>query len=218
MTRARFDPERLAELERLVGGLRVAIEACGKLDAPLAELASVADRIEALAGDLDARAGARPMSRFEPFDARAPEAMLPFSPVTGRYNPLAPPVALSIEHGDPRKVIGLVRFGDAYEGPPSAVHGSIVAAVYDQLLAFANVANDTGGPTASLTVHYRKPTPLRTDLRFEAWTDRVEGRKVFARGRCLADGEIVSECEGLFVKLLPEQAAKVWARGRGTAE
>jgi acyl-coenzyme A thioesterase PaaI-like protein len=97
--------------------------------------------------------------------------------------------------------VGRVTFGEAYEGPPDSVHGGIIASSYDQMLAFACMAHDAGGPTATLTVQFRKPTPLRVPLRFEAWIDRIEGRKVFARGTChTPDGEVVSESEGLFVR------------------
>jgi acyl-CoA thioesterase FadM len=77
-----------------------------------------------------------------------------------------------------------------------------------QILAIANLANGVGGPTASLTVTYKRPTPLHTPLRFEAWTDRIDGRKVWARGRCHAGDELVSESEGLFICIHPEQAEK----------
>ena len=35
--------------------------------------------------------------------------------------------------------------------------------------------------TARLIVHYRKPTPLFRELRFRAWVDRVEGRRIMSR-------------------------------------
>ena len=57
----------------------------------------------------------------------------------------------------------------------------------------------TAGPTASLQLHYRRPTPLQVPLRFEAWQDRVEGRRVYTRGRLLVGDRTTVEAEGLFI-------------------
>jgi hypothetical protein len=53
--------------------------------------------------------------------------------------------------------------------------------------------------TGSLTVHYRKPTPLQVELQFDAKVERVDGRKSFVRGRCRAGETVVAEAEGLFI-------------------
>ncbi len=124
--------------------------------------------------------------------------LLPYSPVTGPLNPLAPEVNY---HREGHMLVAQVTFADLYEGPPHSVHGGIVAGVFDQLLAIANMLNGTGGPTASLTVDYKKPTPLMKPLRFEAWQERVDGRKIYMKGRAL-DGEVVvAESSALFIHL-----------------
>jgi acyl-coenzyme A thioesterase PaaI-like protein len=190
------------EILRVLGGLRRAIEASVSLSAPVEALADLAERAEGLAGALEARVGERPLPRYaSPFDPADPNAMITYSPITGRFNPLAPPVELRVEPGTPPHVLGSIAFGKAYEGPPSSVHGSIVASVYDQLLALAAIAAGHAGPTATLTVHFRKMTPLHVPLRFEAWVDRVDGRKAFVRGTCHAEADLLSESEGLFVRL-----------------
>ena len=55
------------------------------------------------------------------------------------------------------------------------------------------------GMTGTLTIRYRKPTPLDTDLRFEATVQRVEGRKIFAEGRLYAGDVLTAEAEGVFI-------------------
>ena len=75
------------------------------------------------------------------------------------------------------KAIGTVTFGDAYEGPPNCVHGGMVALTWDHVMALANMLINARGPTAWLHVDYKKPTPLYAPLRFEAWIDKVEGKK-----------------------------------------
>jgi acyl-coenzyme A thioesterase PaaI-like protein len=201
-----FTQAHRAELLRVVDGLRGAIEASVSLSAPLDELRALADQAHALARSLKARSGQKPIPRYgPPFDPNDPNAMIAYSPITGPYSPLAPPVKLSVEpgeSGEATRVVGAIAFGEAYEGPPSSVHGSIIASVYDQLLALAAIAADCGGPTATLSVQFRRMTPLRTPLRFEAWVDRIDGRKAFVRGACraVAGGELLSESEGMFVR------------------
>src|SRR5207248_3270036 len=126
-----------------------------------------------------------------------------FSPVSGRSNPMAPPVSLRVHRGPPRDEIesdyhitGTVTFGPAYEGPPGHVHGGLIAAMFDELLGFAQLSP---GFTAYLKVDYRKPTPLNRRLDLLAWVDDVDGRKRVVRGTCTLDGVTLSEAKGLFI-------------------
>ena len=101
---------------------------------------------------------------------------------------------------------GAANLGAAYEGPPGYVHGAIIAAIFDMLLGLANVASGNPAMTGTLTVRYRRPTPLHTDLAFEARTARTEGRKVIATGTVAAGGELTAEAEGIFVSLELDRA------------
>jgi acyl-coenzyme A thioesterase PaaI-like protein len=98
-------------------------------------------------------------------------------------------------------VHGRVRFGGAYEGPPGCVHGGFVAAVHDEILGMANSTGGQPGMTGTLTVVYRKPTPLRTELRLEARLDRVDGRKQFCSSKLWAGDVLCNEAEGIFVTI-----------------
>jgi acyl-coenzyme A thioesterase PaaI-like protein len=192
-------------LLRVISGLRDCVEASVSLSGSVDDLAALADQAHALARSLQSRSGKKPVPRYNPgLDPADPNAMIAYSPITGRLNPLAPPVELSIEHapGEAPRVVGAIAFGEAYEGPPSSVHGSIIASVYDQLLALAAIAADHGGPTATLSVQFRRMTPLRTPLRFVAWVDRIDGRKAFVRGECRAQGggELLTESDAMFVR------------------
>ena len=60
--------------------------------------------------------------------------------------------------------------------------------------------------TAFLKVNFRKVTPLDVELFFEATSDRIEGRKRWGSARLLdAAGNVLADCEGLFLQLLPGQ-------------
>jgi acyl-coenzyme A thioesterase PaaI-like protein len=142
------------------------------------------------------------------------------SPIIGRANPIAPPVAMREEAG---RVVGTVRFGSAYEGPPGCVHGGWVAAAFDELLGFAQSLTGQGGMTGTLTIRYRKPTPLHTELRLAARVDRVEGRKIFASGEIHAGELLTAEAEGIFISvdrarfLALEEARQKRIRERGAS-
>jgi acyl-coenzyme A thioesterase PaaI-like protein len=99
------------------------------------------------------------------------------------------------------QVRGTVCFGAAYEGPPGCVHGGFVAAAFDEVLGYAQSLTGNPGMTGTLTVRYRRPTPLHTELRFEAHVDRVEGRKIFALGTLHAGETLCAEAEGIFVSI-----------------
>ena len=48
-------------------------------------------------------------------------------------------------------------------------------------------------------MHYRSLTPMGVPLTVEGWVDRVDGRKVFVRGRLLDRDRVCAEAEALFV-------------------
>ncbi len=192
-----FTDAQKRELLRLVAGVRSLMGSSVALTAPREVLAELADATEAVAVRAAEHAGDRPFPRYSrPIDGDL-NTIIPWSVITGRYNPMAAPVTMTLEDG---KVIGTVELGLAYEGPPSSVHGAIVTGIWDQVLAFAAMANQTPGHTASLTTRFRSLTPLHTELRFEAWVDRIDGRKIFTSGACYANGDVVTEAEGLFIE------------------
>ncbi len=63
--------------------------------------------------------------------------------------------------------------------------------------------------TGTLSIRYRKPTPLLTELVFEAWVDRVDGRKIFTVGKLSADGSVTAEAQGLFIAVGHERFSKM---------
>jgi len=176
------------------------------LSAASIELADAADanaaaaEIESLVARLTPRLGGPPLPRHPVAvpPSSAPAELMPFDLVVGRLNPIAPPIAFSWEDG---KSVGRVTFTRPYEGPPGCVHGGIIAAAFDQTLSVANIMAGAAGPTAGLTLRYRKPTPLGVPLRFEGWQTRVAGRRIHAAGRLLVGDLVTAEAEGMFVQL-----------------
>ncbi len=116
----------------------------------------------------------------------------------GVCNPIAPPIV--VHHlGDGRCRSEFV-LGSAYEGPPNLVHGGVSALVLDHMLGEA-ASEGLSKPrfTGTITVRYLRGTPLGP-LRCEAWIERKEGVKVFARGSISDDAGITVEAEGVFIE------------------
>lgn len=187
------------EMYRAASAARTLISRLVTTDASLDVLRAVADDLESAAAHLG---GLRVGSTYEFGEvangAGATWAEFDRSPLLGRANPLAPPMRLMLSDD---MVSGTVTFGGAYEGPPGCVHGGYVAAAFDELLGAAQGLGGHPGMTGTLTVRYRSPTPLGVELTLEGRLERTEGRKTFVSGRCLADGRLTAEAEGIFIAI-----------------
>lgn len=191
------DGPRVAK-HQLTGALRRLIESVAMLDpGPLSggAIEALTTRANQLADDL---------SRFPSLTQRGGAAsaggedavLFERSGISGRSNPLAPPLEIWLD-GD--ITLGRARYGPAYEGPPGCVHGGFVAAAFDDLLGCAQMTSGQAGFTGTLTVRMVAPTPLETDIDYEAGLDYRDGRKIYCWGRARASGELVAEAEGLFI-------------------
>jgi hypothetical protein len=194
---------------RLAAAMRRTVGLMTCADIPEQELSRLADTVERLA---DRLASFPRTSRTEGYSESAnagrTDALFDHSPVIGLSNPLSAPLRL---WRDGERTGGSAVYGDAYEGPPGCLHGGFVAAAFDELLGFAQSVTGAPGMTARLIVQYRKPTPLATELRFDAGVDKVEGRKIYASGTVRVGDEVTAEAEGLFVSVNRDQFASVLA-------
>ena len=158
-------------------------------------LKDVADGLERTAGP-----GRRP--RAQPDPVGDPQEFFPTSPVIGFANPIAPPVVVEAVDGELR---GTAFFDYQYEGPPTCVHGGVIAMVFDEMLGAANIMAGSPAMTGTLTIKYRKPTPLRTPLRLEARFVEREGRKVRTYGAIFHGDLLTAEAEGIFIEVVPQR-------------
>jgi acyl-coenzyme A thioesterase PaaI-like protein len=196
--------------DRLADAIRKLIDHAVVSEVPDDEVAEITRTLE----EIDERLRRHPRGGTKPKtlpDMDDLQAIFRNDPVIGEHNPIAPPVSVKRD-GD--VIRGTANLGAAYEGPPGYVHGAIIAAIFDMLLGLANVASGNPAMTGTLTVKYRRPTPLHTDLAFEARTDRTEGRKVIATGSVTAGGELTAEAEGIFVSLELDKAIEYFTERR----
>jgi len=121
----------------------------------------------------------------------------------GLCNPIAPPMV--VHHEDDGRCWSEFVLGSAYEGPPTLVHGGVSALVLDHILGEAASEGMTRPRfTGTITVKYLRGTPLGP-LRAEAFLDRTEGVKTYARGFISDAAGITVEAEGVFIQ-------PAWAR------
>lgn len=121
--------------------------------------------------------------------------------VVGTRNPVAPPLAV---HHDPNGLVwSEFVLGAGYEGPPGNVHGGVCALILDHVLGAT--AHRPGRPayTGTLTLRYRRRTPLQRPLRAEAHVERTEGVKMFAVGHLADEDGVTVEAEGIFIHPRP---------------
>lgn len=124
-----------------------------------------------------------------------------FGPLRGAANAVAPPLTFgeTIDRDGRTVVVARAHCRVLYEGPPGVVHGGVVAACFDEVLAVAQ--RDTiKGFTTELTVRYPRPVPTETDLEFTAWIESDDGRRAVGRGECHAHGELRASAEARFTR------------------
>ena len=203
---SKAQPGKWEQKRRLASVMRLVIERLVESDAPEEELRRAADGLERYAEALTAHPRLRYAHGYaESANAGDVGAFFDQSPMIGLANPLAPPISIS-KTGE-RSARGNVRFGSAYEGPPGSVHGGYVAAAFDEVLGFVQSLGGRPGMTGTLTVRYRSPTPLHTELHFDVELSRSEGRKIFTTGQLTADGTLCAEAEGIFVSFHRDRLA-----------
>jgi len=72
---------------------------------------------------------------------------------------------------------GRVRFGSDCEGAPGLVHGGLLATFADEVMGFVPHGGNAVRLTAEMTIKFRRPTPLDTDLVCRARSGGLDGRR-----------------------------------------
>jgi hypothetical protein len=154
-------------IERLAAALRSAEQ----------ELARLAPR------DLAPRIGAR--------DDADRRAYIDHSRDVGAFNPCFPEYQIGID-GD--RASGTVAFPIVFEGPPGVVNGGVLATFFDLIVQHHNCDVGVAGKTTSISVRYRRPTPLLAALAFEVERSVADGR-IVSTARLSAGGDLLCEAE-----------------------
>jgi acyl-coenzyme A thioesterase PaaI-like protein len=189
---ARDVAEAIRRLARELETTSATIEALGELSAEIDRLTGLleeGDRLATTAGD-------------SPNVVYQGHRLRERSPFIGRANPVALPLIVEFVDGG---IDAVANFGTLYEGPPGCLHGGYIAGIFDEVLGAAQTLSGQAGMTGRLTIHYRSPTPLNTDLHLKARLDSVNGRKILCKGTLHAGDRLCAEAEGLFIAVDPKK-------------
>jgi acyl-coenzyme A thioesterase PaaI-like protein len=139
---------------------------------------------------------------------QVPERLAPAGRVIelpGLGHPLLPP--WTVTDSGPDRVTMKGQFTRSHVGGNNAVHGGMIPLFYDWLLGM--VVSTAGHPptrTGYLHVDYRNITPIDEPLTAHGRITEIDGRKIFIFATMTAaDGTLLSEANGLMVRLLPHQ-------------
>jgi hypothetical protein len=170
---------------RTVAGLVLSLEA------PHPALERLAAALRSAEAELAPIAPADPAPRIGPEATANRRVYVDHSGDVGAFNPCFPTYQIQIE-GD--RATGTVRFPIVYEGPPGLVHGGFLAVFFDSVVQHHNCELGLAGKTTSLSVRFRRPTPLLAELAFEVKRS-VEERRITSLAQPRADGVVLCEAE-----------------------
>jgi acyl-coenzyme A thioesterase PaaI-like protein len=203
--------QRRKAVAELGARLRQTVNASILSEVDVAELEAVT-KVIADAGERLAAVQREPRQAASVDDPRGSVRM--FNAAGGEANPLAPP--LRVESDDHGVVVARCRLGRAYEGPFNYAHGGVSALLLDQMVGLAVSSSGHPGMTVVLSLRYRHPVPLETDLVLMARVTSHEGRKTWAKvtlATATDPDQTLVEAEGLLVGLKLDQAARLFDPG-----
>jgi hypothetical protein len=186
-----FGEAPLPDVEALAAAIRDLTSTVLALEYPNEEILRVTAEVRAAHARLSEHLPADPAPRIGPDPSPDQRVYVDHSRDVGNFNPCFPVYDLSCtdDRGE-----GSVEFPLLYEGPPGIVHGGFLAVFFDCVLQQLNCDLGLAGKTASLTVRYRRPTPVLTPLRVVA-TREVDDDRIHSRAQLLLEETMLCEAE-----------------------
>jgi acyl-CoA hydrolase len=90
---------------------------------------------------------------------------------------------------------------ERFEGWEGIAHGGILAAILDEVMAWALVGHDSWGLTARLSIEFKRPVPIGEPIRAEGWITEARRRLLRTQGHILdgVTGAVLATGEALYV-------------------
>ena len=120
-------------------------------------------------------------------------------------------LALHVEPGRSWAELALDRRFEGWEG---VIHGGILCAILDEVMAWALVGEDNWGVTARMAVDFRRPVRVDVPIRAEGWITRSRRRIVDTAGRIVdaTTGGELATASGVYVAADPARKQDLQAR------
>jgi acyl-coenzyme A thioesterase PaaI-like protein len=188
----------------LVAATRELVEAVVMTDVDATVRADAAGEVRAVAERLRARRRRDQLFLARHADGRV-ESMTQAG--SGRLNPQAPPIEWVDRPKEPPpgsppapvEVRARCTFGPQHAGSPGRVYGGVLACALDEVLGIAVLVSGATGMTVSLTTSLQGGTPYGVPVDIVGRYTGSEGRKSFASGEVVVDGEVTVEATAIFV-------------------
>lgn len=184
-----FGVEPLPQLHALAASVRRVIGLALSLETPHAALDRLLAALRGAESELSAAVPPSVLPRVGANVESDGRVYIDHARDIGAFNPCFPEYAITVE-GD--RASGRVTFPLAFEGPPGLVNGGFLAVFFDLVVQHHNCEVGVAGKTTSITVDYRRPTPLLTELRFEI-ERAVEERRIVSTARITAGDVVLCE-------------------------
>lgn len=188
-----FGEEPLPQTVAAAGALRRLTGLLLSLEHEHPTVDAMLDQIAAWERELAAAAPADPTPRIGPDATAEQRVYLDHAFDIGAYNPAFP--EYTFDELTEEAASGRVTFPVVFEGPPGLVNGGFLAVFFDCVTQHQSCAIGRTGKTRSLTVTFRRPTPILTELRFDIARVESDGR-VTSTARLLLGDEVL--CTGEF--------------------
>ena len=120
-------------------------------------------------------------------------------------------LALHLEHERSWTELTLDRRFEGWEG---IAHGGIVTTILDELMAWSLVASDNWGVTARLSVEFRRPVPVATQIHAVGWVTKARRRVIDTAARMidLESGVELATATGVYVAADADRKRELQAR------
>jgi uncharacterized protein (TIGR00369 family) len=102
---------------------------------------------------------------------------------------------------------------DRFEGWAGIAHGGILATILDEVMAWALVAEDNWGVTARLSIDFKRPVPVGSQVRAEGWVVRSRRRLVDTAGQIVdSNGGLLATASAVYVAANEERKRQLMAQ------
>lgn len=188
-----FGERPLAQTVAAAGAMRRLSGALLSLEHDHPTVDAMLRQIDEWERELAAAAPSDPTPRIGPEATDSQRVYLDHAFDIGAYNPAFPEYTFDEIGAD--SASGRVTFPVVFEGPPGLVNGGFLAVFFDCVTQHQSCATGRTGKTRSLTVTFRRPTPILTELSFDVTRVESDGR-VTSTARLLLGDEVL--CTGEF--------------------
>jgi acyl-coenzyme A thioesterase PaaI-like protein len=177
-----FGVEPLPQQRELTARLRKVASLALALEAEVPAVARLIAELDAAETALTAVAPADTTPRLGVDAAAEQRVYIDHARNIGAFNPAFPEYRVAV---DGNRATGTVTFPLLFEGPPSIVHGGVLATFFDSVMQHHNCDAGVAGKTTSLLVEYKRPTPVGVELMFTIEREPNE-RRITSRAQLFA--------------------------------